>query len=82
MNPVKAGLCEKPFNYPWLGCSGISEEKELLDSFGELTDLKGERLLSFVSEPCHAEHLENTASKRLTDREAIDRLRVKCGWLA
>ena len=78
-NPVKAGLCEKPFDYPWLGCSGISEEKELLDSFGELTDLKGERLLSFVSEPCHAEHLENTASKRLTDREAIDRLRVKCG---
>ena len=32
-----------------------------------------------MSEPCHAEHLENTDSKRLTDREAIDRLREKCG---
>ena len=35
-NPVKAGLCEKPFEYPWLGCSGITEDDALLDSFGTL----------------------------------------------
>ena len=32
-NPVKAGLCEKPFEYPWLGCSGITEDDAFLDSF-------------------------------------------------
>ena len=77
-NPVKAGLSEKPFDYPWLGCSGLSEDNGLLDGLGELTDLRGESLLRFVSEPCNEEHLENTDVKRLTDREAIDRLRAQC----
>ena len=78
-NPVKAGLCAKPFEYPWLGCSGITECDALLDGFGNLTDLKGDALLSFVSERCDADHLEDKGTKRLTDREATERLRIACG---
>ena len=78
-NPVKAGLCEKPFDYPWLGCSGITEDNVLLDSLDDLTELKGKNLLKFVSEACNAEHLEDTGTKRLTDREAIERLREISG---
>lgn len=78
-NPIKAGLCGKVFDYPWLGCSGITEDDGLLDNLGELTDLRGQDLLRFVSEPCSTEHLEDSGSKRLTDREAIERLRKVCG---
>ena len=75
-NPLNAGLCEKITDYPWLGCSGITtEENELLDDPGKLTDLKGKELLEFVSEPCDAEHLEDSATRRLTDREATVRLK-------
>ncbi len=78
-NPVKAGLCAKPFEYPWLGCSGITECDALLDGFGNLTDLKGDALLRFVSERCDMDHLEDNGTKRLTDREATERLRMACG---
>ena len=78
-NPVKAGLCTKPFEYPWLGCSGITESGALLDGLGDLTDLKGDALLRFVSERCDKEHLEDHGTTRLTDREAIERLRIVCG---
>ena len=78
-NPVKAGLCAKPFEYPWLGCSGITECDALLDEFGNLTDLKGDVLLRFVSERCDMDHLEDNGTKRLTDHEAAERLRMACG---
>lgn len=78
-NPVKAGLCKSPLDYPWLGCSGITKDSALLDPFGSLTDLAGEDLLRFVREPCSGKHLDDEGSRRLTDREAIARLREVCG---
>ena len=77
-NPVKAKLCRTPFEYPWLGCSGITKAPAFLDELGSLTDLSDESLRQFVSEPCDAEHLEDTGFKRLTDREAIERIRDVC----
>ena len=77
-NLVKAKLCRTPFEYPWLGCSGITKAPAFLDELGSLTDLSDESLRQFVSEPCDAEHLEDTGFKRLTDREAIERIRDVC----
>lgn len=77
-NPIKAGLSKSPMDYPWLGCSGITKSSALLDSFGSLTDLAGEDLLGFVSEASSREHLEDEGARRLTDREAITRLREVC----
>lgn len=82
-NPVKAGLCDHAFEYPWLGCSGITEDDVLLDSLDELTELRGDDLRKFVSAPCIQEHLEDTGSKRLTDLEAMKRLKAvtKCSQI-
>ena len=78
-NPVKAGLSKEPFGYPWLGCGEIAKAGELLDGFGDLTDLKGDTLVRFIGERCDGEHLEDHGAGRLTDREAIGRLRKACG---
>ena len=76
-NPMKAGLCEDPRDYPWLKISGIHTDP-LLDGTAELTDLSGERLLQFVSSPGGEGHLEYEAPKRLSDRDAIGILCGKC----
>ena len=76
-NPMKAGLCEDPRDYPWLKISGIHTDP-LLDGTAELTDLSGERLLQFVSSPGSEEHLEYEAPKRLSDRDAMGILCRKC----
>ena len=70
-NPVKAGLSETPFDYPWLGCSGSERHDEFLDDMSSLTNLAGEDLRQFLSEPYREDHLEDLGTKRLTDREAI-----------
>ena len=33
----------------------------------------------YIGERCDTEHLEDNGAKRLTDREAIERLRIVCG---
>lgn len=77
-NPLKAGLCESPSDYPWLGCSGITKGDMLLDSIESMTNLKGQSLVNFVNEECEGTHLEDTGMLRLTDREAIERLKIVC----
>lgn len=73
-NPVKAGLSKTLFDYPWLGCTGIAINDCLLDSMEGLTSLHGDELREFVCKPCREEHLEFSENKRLTDREAIERI--------
>ena len=77
-NPVKAGLCKSPSEYKWLRCSGMHLSDEL-DSFEDLSDLSGDRLLHFLNEPCTGDHLEYERGKRLTDRDAIGVLCDACG---
>ena len=77
-NPVKAGLCKSPTEYEWLRCSGLHHGDEL-DSFDDLSDLSGDKLLQFINESCTGEHLEYERGKRLTDREAIRVLCQACG---
>lgn len=73
-NPVKAAMSETPFDYPWLGCGGVMADNTLVDAFENLTDLKGEALKAFVTTPYREEHLEDKGMKRLTDKEAIERI--------
>lgn len=62
-NPIKAGLSENVTDYPWVRCSRIHKAVEL-DDISALTDLEGSRLLSFVSEPCAGEHLDEKLKLR------------------
>lgn len=73
-NPVKAGLCKTPMEYRWLGCSGLTKKDALLDSLDGLTDMSSEELMTFVQCPCDEEHLEDMGMKRLTDRDAAERI--------
>ena len=77
-NPIKAGLSENVTDYPWVRCSGIHKAVEL-DDISALTDLAGSRLLSFVSEPCAGEHLDEKLKLRLSDRDAAESLCSACG---
>ena len=77
-NPVKAGLSKTPFDYPWLGCSGFDVDSSLLDGLGCVTDLSEEQLRRFVNEPCKAEHLDDHGMKRMTDREAAQKVCEIC----
>ena len=78
-NPVKAGLCSSPVDYPRLGCSGITGRMPYLDSIQHLTDLSDLELMAFISNECDQEHQEDTGAKRLTDQEAIRRICESCG---
>jgi hypothetical protein len=77
-NPVKAGLCQMPFEYPWLGCGDLTPKKPYLDSIRNLTEMKPAELQEFMMKPCDGEHLEVSAGSRLTDQEAIQRVREIC----
>lgn len=77
-NPIKAGLSNEPFTYPWLGCAGMGNRILKTDDIGMLTSLKNEELVRFVSQPSKAEHLDENERKRLTDRVAMERLKIVC----
>ncbi|MCQ2458038.1 MAG: transposase [Clostridia bacterium] len=74
-NPVEAGLSDKAFEYPWLGCAGMGNQTLLTDDIGKLTVLKNDELIQYVTQPAKTEHLDTTEKKRLTDREAIEQLK-------
>ncbi len=78
-NPVKAGLAKDPQGYRWLGCAGIRDTFQLTDWPERYTQLNREELQLFVSGPCESEHLEATDWKRLTDREATEKICDCCG---
>jgi len=73
-NPVKAGQVKSPWDYRWLGCGGIKDEKGLLDDVGEYTHLTQEELKAFMEQPCQNGHLEDEGPRRISDTEAIGRL--------
>ena len=81
-NPVKAGLCEKPIDYRWLGCAEVTEGNLLVDGIADFTDMRRKDLIEFINTPCRKEHLEDTGVKRLTDKEAIKIIcdRCKCEY--
>lgn len=78
-NPVKAGLSSTPFDYPWLGCWEIAGDDKLLDKHEYFDDIGIDRLRSLVSIPCKNQHLENDTNHKLTDAEAMELIRDKCG---
>ncbi len=79
-NPVKAGLTEDILEYRWLECSGVRETRGLTDPVGQYTLWTGDELLEFIRKPGKTAHIDYLDFKRLTDNEAMDRLKqaVKC----
>lgn len=73
-NPVQAGLTKTMFSYPWLGCSGVTESKDLLYSPEGMKEEKRRELVTFLRAPCEFEHLEVRGSIRISDEKAARQL--------
>ena len=73
-NPVKAGLSKNMFSYPWLGCSGVTESRDLLYSPDVMKEEKRRELVTFLRAPCEFEHLEVKGPGRLPDDKAEEQL--------
>jgi len=71
MNPVKAGLCSKPFEYKWLACCGVSAYRGGCVTVNP-TDIPVERMISFLSCQAEMNHIDFTGKKKFTDKEAIE----------
>ncbi len=71
-NPVKANMCQTPFEYPWTGCCKIMDQYNVLDSFDEYQLMEKEVLMDFVVQPSDIQCMEDLPPKRLTDQEAIE----------
>lgn len=79
-NPVKAGLCDDPFLYPWLGCSGVGicAGDGLLDPLTGITDFSERELYEFIKQESNEEHLEYTTKKFFSDEKAVRLLCNEC----
>ena len=79
-NPVKAGLTKDFLEYRWLECSGVRETCDLTDSAAPYTLWTGPELLDFLRQPGTMDHIDYQDTRRLTDQEAMERLKkaVKC----
>ena len=73
-NPVKAGLSKNMFSYPWLGCSGVTESRDLLYSPDVMKEEKRRELVTFLRAPCEFAHLEVNGPGRLPDEKAAEQL--------
>lgn len=77
-NPVKAGLCGKPEEYPWSSYYPNSPYKSLIDTeklFGLISPIE---LPSFLMRDAPDVFLDADRDGRLNDREAIEKIKALC----
>jgi len=70
MNPVKAGLCGNPKEYPWLGAAGIWNHGMETDRLKELNGYNDVSFQAFLQEACAFKHIEYDDRSRMDDRRA------------
>lgn len=73
-NPVKARLVKKPFDYEWLGLSGVKGAVKM-DSIKKIVSLSDEEIVEFSSQKTKIPHMEEAEARRITDKEAISIVR-------
>ena len=78
-NPVKAGLCKKPSEYPWSSCRALDSPNTIVDHSKALELLPETELRAFLEAPCEDHFLDVEDQVRLNDREAADVIKTLCG---
>lgn len=78
-NPVKAGLCKKPEEYPWSSCHTLGSPNTITDHSKALELLSEAELRAFVETPCEERFLDIEDRARLNDREAAEVIKNLCG---
>lgn len=77
-NPVKAGLCKKPEDYPWSSCKTLGQPHMLVDHTKALSLLPKAELSAFLDETAFESFLDADSEGRLNDREAIEQIKNLC----
>ena len=77
-NPVKAGLCKVPEDYPWSSYPGIGEKNHVADQEQILKLIPIEELRTYMEKPSEGEFLDIAAEKRISDKKAIDIMKEIC----
>ena len=77
-NPVKAGLCEKPEEYPWSSYFPSSPYRSLVDWEKLYTMISPEEFSAFLEKSSEMIFLDADIDGRLNDREAAERIKVLC----
>lgn len=77
-NPVKAGLCKQPADYPWSSCNSAGGHAALAVRTKALELLPETDLHNFLNEPCERAFLDIESEGRLNDREAIALIKRVC----
>lgn len=77
-NPVKAGLCERPEDYPWSSYHAASPYIKLIDADKLAELLPPEDLTAFMGQPGTEMFLDIDSEGRLNDREAAEVIKELC----
>lgn len=76
-NPVKAGLCENPFDYKWTGCGDMGGPF-VLDSFKQYAEVSENQMCDFIMQPILYKHEVTERKVHLTDEKALEILSSIC----
>lgn len=77
-NPVKAGICERPEDYPWSSYHAASPYAKLVDGDKLAELLPPEDLTAFMAQPGTEAFLDIDSEGRLNDREAAEVIKGLC----
>lgn len=73
-NPVKARLAKTPFDYEWLGLSGVNGVMKM-DSIKKIVSMTDKEVVEFSSQSAKNPHMEETETRRMSDKKAISIVR-------
>lgn len=77
-NPVKAGLCKKPEEYPWSSYCPTSFYRSLVDQKKLEAMIAPGEFSKFLEQTCDQIFLDADTDGRLNDREAAERIKALC----
>ena len=77
-NPIKAGLCKKPEEYPWSSYFPTSPYRSLLDQEKLTAIIAPGKFSKFLEQDSKQVFLDASTDGRLNDREAAERIKALC----
>lgn len=77
-NPVKAGICKKPEEYPWSSYFSASPYQLLIDADKLSSLATPEELSAFLEQSSETAFLDVDMDGRMNDREAAERIKTLC----
>lgn len=77
-NPVKAGICKQPEEYPWSSCYPGSPHRQMLDTQKINELVPPEEFLAFLAQNEAFVLIDVDTDGRLNDREAAEKITALC----